>query len=312
MSKVSVIIVSWNAKVYMRECLASIRQTVAGCVGEVIVVDNASADGSPDMVRAEFPEVRLIEAGANLGFARANNLAMRDARYEYLALVNSDVVVRGGCFQQLVRFMEDHENAGLAGPRIVGKDGHLQGSCRLLPTVWNNICRTVAVDRVFPGVPFLSGHEMRHFRHDVQVEAEVLSGCFWMARRSAVDEVGGLDERFFFYMEDVDWCRRFHEKGWKVFFVPEAVAVHHGGASTANAPLKYVIQYHRANLMYWDKYYGMLGRAAYFSIATVHHGLRLLARGCSRLIGRGTSPSSKHKLMEDVVSLRWLFTGVGV
>jgi len=312
MSKVSVVIVSWNAREYLRDCLASIRQTANDCVSEIIVVDNASADGSPEMVREQFPEVVLIETGSNLGFARANNLGMKDAKSEYFALVNSDVVVQRGCLQQLVSFMDEQPSSGLSGPRIVGKDGRLQGSCRLFPTVWNNVCRILAVDRVFPNVPFLSGHEMRHFQHDVCVEAEVLSGCFWMARRSAVENVGGLDERFFFYMEDVDWCRRFHEHGWSVFFVPEAVAVHHGGASTSNAPLRYTIQYHRANLMYWEKYYGVVGKGAYFLIATAHHGLRLVARGCRRLIGMGTSASSKHKLMEDLVSLRWLFTGVGV
>lgn len=312
MSKISVIIVSWNAKEFLRECLASVTQTASDCVGEIIVVDNASVDGSPDMVREQFPDVILIEAGANLGFARANNLAMKEAKGEYFALVNSDVVVNTECMQQLLRFMEKRPEAGLAGPRIVGKDGGLQGSCRLFPTVWNNVCRALALDRMFPSVPLLSGHEMRHFQHDVCAQAEVISGCFWMARRAAVQRVGGLDERFFFYMEDVDWCRRFREDGWKLFFVPEATAVHHGGASTANAPLRYVIQYHRANLMYWEKYHGALGKSVYFSIAALHHGVRLIARGCRRLVGMGTSDSSRHKVMEDLVSLRWLFTGIGV
>lgn len=312
MSRVSVIIVSWNAREYLRGCLSSIRETAADCVREIIVVDNASADGSPDMVKREFPEVILIEPGENLGFARANNLAMQRASGEFLALINSDVVVKPGCIQELVRFLDEHPESGLIGPRIVGGDGRLQGSCRRLPTVWNNLCRTFAIDRMFPRVPFLSGHEMRHFDHERQIEAEVLSGCFWMARKSAVDQVGGLDERFFFYMEDVDWSRRFHEGGWKVHFVPQASAIHFGGASTANAPLRYMIQYHRANLMYWEKYYGFAGKAVYFVIATLHHGVRLVLRAMARLLGRGSSPSSKHKLMEDVVSLRWLFTGVGV
>ncbi len=312
MRRVSVIIVSWNAREFLRGCLDSIRQTAADDVGEVIVVDNASSDGSADMVRRDFPEVILIEPGDNLGFARANNLGMARAQNDFLALVNSDVVVKSGCLQQLANALEDHPDAALVGPRIVGGDGQLQGSCRLLPTVWNNICRALAIDRAFPAISHLSGHEMRHFRHDARIEAEVISGCFWLARKAAVEQVGGLDERFFFYMEDVDWCRRFREAGWKVLFVPEASAVHFGGASTANAPLRYTIQYHRANLMYWDKYHGILGRGTYFAIATIHHGVRLAARSVALLIGLGRSAEGRHKLMEDVVSLRWLFTGVGV
>ena len=312
MKRVSVIIVSWNARDFLRGCLESIRQTGGDDIGEVVVVDNASGDGSADMVRRDFPDVILIEPGDNLGFARANNLGMARAQYEYLALVNSDVVVKSGCLQQLAKSLDDHPDTALVGPRIVGRDGQLQGSCRMLPTVWNNICRALAIDRAFPGVSLLSGHEMRHFRHDVRIEAEVISGCFWLARKSAVEQVGGLDERFFFYMEDVDWCRRFREAGWKVLFVPEASAVHFGGGSTANAPLRYTIQYHRANLMYWDKYYGIVGRGTYFAIATIHHGIRLAARSVARLLGLGRSAESRHKLMEDVVSLRWLFTGVGV
>lgn len=312
MSRVSVIIVSWNAREFLRGCLTSIRDTASDCIGEVIVVDNDSSDGSAEMVKQAFPEVLLIEAGANLGFARANNLAMKRAKGEYLALINSDVVVKPGCVQELVHFMDKNPHSALIGPRIVGKDGHLQGSCRRLPTIWNNLCRAFAVDRMFPNSPLLSGHEMRHFSHDARVEAEVLSGCFWLARKSAVDEVGGLDERFFFYMEDVDWSRRFREGGWQLHFIPEATAIHFGGGSTANAPLRYVIQYHRANLMYWGKYHGIAGKLVYFVIAVIHHGLRLLLRAAKRLVGAGSSALSKHKLMEDVVSLRWLFTRVGV
>jgi hypothetical protein len=181
-----------------------------------------------------------------------------------------------------------------------------------MPTIWNNLCRSLAIDRALPHWALFSGHEMRHFQHDVQADTEVLSGCFWLARKVAVDEVGGLDERFFFYMEDVDWCRRFWNRGWRVSFVPEATAVHYGGGSTANAPLHYSIQYHRANLKYWQKYYGPAGWCGYLGIATLHHALRLVARACKKILGLGTSAESKHKLLEDIVCLRWLFTGKSV
>ncbi|MEF7616695.1 glycosyltransferase family 2 protein [Aquincola sp. MAHUQ-54] len=313
MNGISVIIVSWNARAYLHACLQSVRACGrGGVVGEVIVVDNASSDGSAAMVRDAFPEVRLVEAGANLGFARANNLGMSLACGPLLALVNSDVEVRPGCFEALAGCLQSDPRIGLAGPRIVDRQGRAQGSCRRRPTVWNTLCRTLALDRVFGRHALLSGHEMRHFAHDTRAEAEVLSGCFWLARASAVAEVGPLDERFFFYMEDVDWCRRFAARGWRIVFEPAAVALHHGGASSANAPLRYSIQYLRSNLAYWRKYYGLAGDALFRSLALLHHGLRLAARGVRRLLGGVPSDPLRHKLREDLACLRWLLTGKDV
>lgn len=140
----------------------------------------------------------------------------------------------------------------------------------------------------------------------------MLSGCFWLAKKEAVDQVGGLDERFFFYMEDVDWCRRFSESGWKMIFVPEATATHYGGGSSSNAPLRYSIEIHRANLRYWEKYDGVAGRLTYHCLAAVHHGIRFVARTMKKIAGLGNSTDSKHKLLEDTVCLRWLFSGRGV
>lgn len=311
MNEISVVIVSWNARGLLRACLQSIRDHGGGCVGEVIVVDNASADASAAMVRDEFPEVQLIETGANLGFARANNIGVARARGPLLALVNSDVEVRPGCFEALARCMQADPRAGLAGPRIVDVHGGTQGSCRRMPTVWNMLCRALAIDRVFSRHALLSGHEMRHFAHDSRTQAEVLSGCFWLARASAVAQVGLLDERFFFYMEDVDWCRRFAAAGWRLVFEPSATALHHGGGSSGNAPLRYSVQYLRANLAYWRKYHGMPGGLLFRLLALLHHGLRLAARGLRRFAG-ASSDQLRHKLREDAVCLRWLLTGKDV
>jgi GT2 family glycosyltransferase len=251
MNKISVIVVSWNAREYLRDCLASVRATGQDEVCETIVIDNASADGSAEMVSIEFPEVVLLRSDVNLGFAAANNLGMQHARGEILAFVNSDVVLHPDCLQLMRAFLEQHQDVGIVGPRIVDRDGRLQSSCRRLPTVWNNFCRALAIDRVFSRASLLSGHEMRHFDHDVQAEAEVLSGCLWVVRTQAAQVVGALDERFFFYMEDVDWCRRFRNAGWRLVFYPHATATHYGGGSSANAPLRYSLHYHRASLTYW-------------------------------------------------------------
>ena len=312
MKSVSVIIVSWNACSYLRDCLISIDQTRGSCVKEVIVVDNASKDGSPEMVEKEFPDVTLIRAGGNLGFARANNLAMKCAKGSMYALVNSDVIIHPGCLETLVAFLEQHNNVGLVGPRVIGGDGNLQRTCRKMPTVWNTICRLLVLDRIFPYWQILSGFEVPHRNHAKRMEAEVLSGCFCVARKNAVENVGGMDEQFFFYAEDIDWCKRFRNAGWKVMYVPEATATHFGGASTSNAPLHYSIEILRATLKYWRKHHGITGQIICYLLIVTHHGSRLLTRGVKRSLGFGSNIDSKHKLKEDFVCLRWLLTGKGV
>lgn len=310
MSNISVIIVSWNARKYLRDCLVSIREHGDGQVKEVIVVDNASKDGSPEMVAQEFSEVKLIQTGENLGFSCANNLGIKHATGSVLALINSDVVVHPGCFAKLAAFMESHGEVGLAGPRITGGDGRVQLTCARFPTVWNLTCRALALDRVLSSWPMFSGLEMRHWNYDQPGEVEVLSGCFWIARKAAVDQVGGLDERFFFYAEDVDWCKRFRDAGWKNMYLSQATATHFGGGSSANAPLRYSIEMLRANLIYWKKHHGCAGKSLYFLLSLLYHGFRFVPRALKRLVSRARE--GDHKFAEHFVCVRWLLTGKGV
>ncbi|WAK00562.1 glycosyltransferase family 2 protein [Methylobacter sp. YRD-M1] len=309
MKSISVIIVSWNARDYLRDCLNSIHQTGASCVQEVIVVDNASKDGSPEVVAEYFPEVRLIKSEENLGFARANNLAMEHAKGSIFALVNSDVIVHEGCLEKLAVFLDDHPDIGMVGPRVTGGDGNLQRTCRKMPTFWNTVCRILVLDRIFPDWQIFSGFEVPYSSYDKYMEAEVLSGCFCVVRKKTVNEVGGMDERFFFYAEDIDWCKRFRDAGWKLMFVPEATATHFGGGSTANAPFRYSIEILRATLKYWRKHHGIAGQIICYLLILSHHGSRLMIRSMKRSLGLGRSVDSKHKFKEDVICLRWLLTG---
>ncbi len=312
MKQISVIIVSWNARDYLRGCLDSIRQTGDPVVREVIVVDNASTDGSPEMVKKEFPEVILVRSKENLGFARANNLGIKRATGSMFALINSDVVVHPGCFQELAAFLEREPKVGLAGPKVFGRDSKLQASCGRLPTVWNITCEFLFLNKLFRGWPLFAGFQMKIDDTDRSSEVEVLSGCFWLARAAVVAKVGGLDEGFFFYAEDIDWCKRFRDGGWKLMFVPQAKATHFGGGSSSNAPLRYCIEILRANLIYWRKHHGNLGRFTYWALAMIQHSIRLVIRGAARLAGVAKSDETKHKVREHIVCLRWLLTGKGV
>ena len=312
MANISIIIVNWNAKGYLYDCLASIQATRGTFVLEIIVVDNASSDGSQDMVVSEYPEVILIRSSTNLGFARANNLGIQQAKGDFVALVNSDVVVHPNCFQHLTTYLEAKPDVGLVGPKVIGRDGNVQSSCGKLPGLWNTMCEFLLLHKCFPRLALFSGFQIRNLDYLRPVEVQVLSGCFCVARRSAIEKVGGLDERFFFYAEDVDWSKRFHDSGWKLVYVPSASATHFGGGSSAKAPLRYSIEMLRANLMYWKKHHGNWGRAVFFVLATVQHGIRLCVRSGMRIARVGNAEACNHKIEEHQVCLRWLFTGRGV
>jgi hypothetical protein len=312
MNQISVIIVSWNALGYLRDCLASVRRLGGPDVGEIIVVDNASSDGSSEMVAKEFPEVTLIRSPKNLGFAGANNVGIQRASCPFLALINSDIVLHEGCFQRLLSLVQSRPEVALAAPKIIGRDGFVQYTCGRLPTLWNTACRLLALDRILSRWRLFSGFQMRGWSYDRTSEVQTLTGCFWLARASAVREVGGLDERFFFYAEDIDWCKRFLDAGWKNIFVAEASATHFGGASSANAPLRFSIEMLRGNLIYWNKHHGSLGRFAYFLLATLQQGVRLLAHLLLRIACLGDREQSRHRIKEDMTCLRWLLTGKGI
>jgi GT2 family glycosyltransferase len=309
MSKVSIVIVSWNACAYLRDCLRSIRNTTGSVVKEIIVVENASSDGSAEMVSAEFPEVILIPTGKNLGFARANNVGISQSSGSMVALINSDVLVHADCMQRLAAFLETNPEVGLVGPKVLNGDGSVQRTCNRLPTLWNTACHFSGLDRAFPNLRFFEGFQMSKVNHSFPTEIGALSGCFCVARRSAVEQVGGLDERFFFYAEDIDWCKRFKDASWKVMLVPFATATHFGGGSSANAPLRYSIEILRANLLYWKKHHGYLGRIGFYFLALNQHAFRLGLRSVLRWVAFDRSEFTRTKLNEHCVCIRWLLTG---
>ena len=305
---VSVIIVSWNAREYLLKCLDSLANP-AGYTQEILVVDNASTDGSCEAVERQFPEVQLIRNAENVGFARGNNIAIRKAKGRYLALINSDVVVLDDCLPRLLQFMEENPRAGLVGPRILNPDRTLQARCRHFPTVWNNLCQIVGLSRLFPKCPFVSESFMRYWAHDDIRKVDVITGCFWFARREAVDAVGLLDEGFFFYGEDVDWCKRFHDAGWDVVFYPHAEAIHFGGASSRNAPVRFYLELQKADLRYWRKHHGRLGRCGCWLLILLRHLVRVPYDAVTYLLCASRRAQASYKLQRAVACLRWLLSG---
>ena len=305
---VSVVIVSWNARDYLVQCLNSLSPETCRCPLEILVVDNASTDGSPECVERQFPQVRLIRNAANLGFARANNIGIAQSRGKYLALINSDVKVLPDCITRLVDYCEQHPEVGMAGPRVTGGDGKLQRSCRGFPGVWNMLCRALALDSIFPKSKWFTGYSLRHWAQDDLRPVDILAGCFWLIRREALARVGLLDESFFMYGEDMDWCRRFWENGWQVMFVPAAEAIHYGGGSSANAPVRFYIERQRADLQYWRKHHSRPAVAVYFFLSCLHLLLRTAGYALAWLFARRPREVCVYKVKRSLACLKWLFS----
>lgn len=279
MSELSIIIVSWNARKYLEECLSCLQALDPKLSAEIIVVDNASTDGTAEMIRTQFPLVRLIESGANYGFARANNIGINLATGKYLCLVNPDVKIAPACLPTMYRYLEQHPTVGLLGPKMLGPNGEVRRSTMRFPSIWNSFLRALALDSLFHGAGIWGGILMPDFQFDRTQDVDVLNGWFWMARPEAVRQVGLLDERFFMYAEDVDWCKRFHLAGWRVVFCAEAEAIHYGGASSSNAPVRFFVEMQRANLQYWKKHHGRVSLLFYLLTVWLNHAIRIASYG---------------------------------
>jgi N-acetylglucosaminyl-diphospho-decaprenol L-rhamnosyltransferase len=261
-TRLSIVIVSWNTRALLEKCLSSIEREMSGAAAvsssqggpevEVVVVDNASTDGSAQMVRDRFPRVRLIVNAENAGFARANNQAIREGNGEHVLLLNPDTEVKDDALEVLVRFMDEHPGVGAAGARLLNPDGTLQHSCHPMPTLLRELWRMLHLDVLRP----LARYPMDGWPVDVPRPVDVTQGACLIVRRSALDRVGLLDEDYFIYSEEVDLCYRLKQDGWLIYWVPEAAVIHHGGQSTGQIAEPMFQNLYRYKVHFVRKHYG--------------------------------------------------------
>jgi len=253
--EVSVVIVSYNSRAVLDPCLQSLKKQNVFDDTEVIVVDNASSDGSPTMVRERHPWVKLIAGRKNVGFSRGVNIGIREARGEYFLILNPDTVVRPDSIERLLEFMKRTPSAGIVGPKLVYNDGTLQYSCRRFYTWKVLVLRRTILGKILKNSAAVADHMMLDFDHESTREVDWILGACLLVRRRAVESVGLLDERFFLYFEDVDWCYRMRQKGWKVFYHPEAVVTHSYARESAQSVINRSVIAHLASLIrYYDKW----------------------------------------------------------
>lgn len=273
----SIVIVNRNTRDFLARCLQSIEEHPPGVATEVIVVDNGSSDGSADLVRELYPEVRLIRNEENTGFAFPNNQGMRVAGGRYVMLLNSDTVVLSGALQRLVHFMDEHPDVGASGPRLSFPDGRLQPSCFSFHTPWRLFCDMSGLASLFPRSRIF-GNQQVGFDYHRSGPAEALMGAAIVVRRSVLESVGLIDETFTLHANEVDWCYRMHLAGWERVFVHDAEIIHEMGGTMRQENVNSRLQGEMLqNLFdYYRKYYGVAGVLWFRLCSALGYGARML------------------------------------
>jgi GT2 family glycosyltransferase len=249
---VSIIIVNWNTRELLRDCLDTIAKQTRRVSYEIIVVDNASSDGSPGMCERTFPCVKLIANAVNRGFAAGNNQGMQVASGRYVLLLNPDTVVLDGAIDRCVAYADSHPDVGVVGCQVLETDDRIQQTGFSFPSTWT-LFLVSGLSRLFPRSPLFAKPQLGWWRRDSEKDIDIVSGMFMLVRREAIRQVGGMDESYVVYAEETDWCFRFRKAGWRRAFFPEARIIHvdGGSKSTSQVSVKMWVQLQRSTMIYF-------------------------------------------------------------
>jgi GT2 family glycosyltransferase len=314
---VSVIIVSFNTRETLRQCLQSVIDDASALTAEIIVVDNASTDGSPDMIEQDFPQVVLLRSAINLGFGEGNNLALRQARGRYFVLLNSDAFVRPGALAVAIRHMDANPAVGLGGCRLIGRDGSSQPSSRCFHSVLNDAIVLTGLAAKFPRSKLFGRFDRTWADENQPASVDWVPGAFSIVRPSALDQVGFFDPNFFLYYEEVDLCRRMKRAGIPIWYWPDIVVVHIGGESSRqHSELEFsphaaqVTRWRmRSTFLYYRKHHGSKARLAKWMEQTLY-GITVLRNLYSR-DPRRKGRSRYHRNLLSLINDAWRDTNGG-
>lgn len=275
--RLSIIIVNYNVEQFLALCLDAVNNAIKSIDAEIIVVDNASDDGSVAMIKKNFPEVKLIESKTNLGFSKANNIAFNKAEGKYIHFLNPDTVLSENYYDILLPFMEDREDIGAVGPRIIdGKGQYAVDSKKAFPSFWVSVAKVLGLSNLFPHSSFFNKYYAAHIGEFETAEVDILSGCSLLIKKEVILKSGGpFDEDYFMYCEDVDLCYRIQQAGFKNYYVPQVNMIHYKGESTKKLTYSYLKVFYKAHAHFVRKYYpknlGMIYNLALKSILGLRH-----------------------------------------
>lgn len=325
--KLSVVIVNYNVKYYLEQCLLSVERALQGINGEVWVVDNNSNDGSVEYLQTKFPWVYYIKNQDNVGFSRANNQAIRQSRGEYIILLNPDTILGENTLKDVITFMDSHTEAGGLGVKMLRDDGSFAlESKRGVPTPWNSFCKMIGLSNRFPKSRIFGRYHMQFLSPHETAKIEILSGACMVLRKTALDKVGLLDETFFMYGEDIDLSYRILLGGYHNYYLPTKI-LHYKGESTQKTSFKYAITFHEAMHIFYSKHFGRYNflllwiiSLAIYTKAIMSYAVRLCAKHQINrqstiqymrnkkflLVGKGQN----LKAMEDIMERNKLYHSV--
>jgi GT2 family glycosyltransferase len=279
MHEITIIIVSWNSKDYLAQCLASIHASAPRRSFKIVVVDNGSSDGTVAFLQAHYPEIRCLENKENRGFAAANNQAIRLANSRYVLLLNPDTLVRTGALDAMAEMLDGDESVWAVGPSVLNADGTRQQTGVRYPTNWNVFVESFFLDRLFPNTRLFGRH--KEFYEDATKPRAVdyVQGACLLVTSRAIQSVGILDERFFMYFEETDWCYRMTHAGGRVCYCPAARVVHFGGNAVGHFDEQRLVYYHRSLLLFYRKHYSAADRGVLRFILWIRSLVRILVWG---------------------------------
>jgi GT2 family glycosyltransferase len=299
---VSIIIVNWNTRDILRGCLWSVYEQTQDISFEVIVVDNASSDDSSTMIKKEFPQVVFIENTENRGFAAANNQGMKIAKGRYVLLLNPDTIVLDGAIQKTTVFADQSPEAAVVGIRNDRPDGSLTKNCFQFASVQNLIIYSLGLHRVFANSRFFGRERLSWWDHLTTREVDVVAGCYMLVRRSAIDQVGMMDETYFMYGEEMDWCWRFQQAGWKILYYPDARIIHYGGMSAAQNPAGMRVEQQKSFLYFIEKRQGRMARHLARSLLVLSGLIRIGYWGLGWLFSGSLTRANVARKLRDALT----------
>jgi GT2 family glycosyltransferase len=307
MTDLSVVIVTWNARDVLLDCLASLEREVlsrrdgARIEIETLVVDNGSVDGTADAVRERFPFAELIALPDNLGFAAGNNVGLRRAKGRHCVLLNSDTVVLHDALERCVRHLDDHPDVGVVGPQLLNPDGSKQNCVHNYPSLVTELVPKGLLEQLFP-----RRYPSKRYEHAAPIEVEAVLGACLFVRREVLEQVGLMPEDYFFFLEETDWCFRIRRAGWRVVHVPDARVVHvHGASTKKKVPAETRIEYHRSLYRFFRKNRGPVAGAGVFLLRVGKALLYVLAD----LPGALLSPRGRERWQGRWKVLAWHMRG---
>jgi GT2 family glycosyltransferase len=255
-ASIAIIIISFNVEKLLKECIESIHRETKEARFEIWVIDNHSRDHSVQMLKRDFPDIHLIENDENVGFTRANNQAIRQCRSDYVLLLNPDTLIQAGAIDKMVQFMEAHPDVGVSGCRVLNEDGSLQLACRRsMPSPSVAFFRLAGLSRLFPRSQKMARYNLTYLDPMQTHEVDAVSGAFLLIRREVIEKIGLLDEDFWIYGEDIDWCIRTKRAGWKVMYHPEAHILHYKGVGCSTNNRKTSYEFYRAMVLFHKKHF---------------------------------------------------------